>query len=117
MIPAVIIPNVAFVAIRAYAAYSYLYYDEGESLVSDHDFDMLCEWMLANYAAIKPHDLNGYVDKGALKAGTGYHLSGGKVCGLTKKWADEQLAEHKAKQRRSAKKPKKRVINDLAFLD
>lgn len=114
MIPAIILPNVAFVAIRAYAAYSYLYYELDESLVDDGNFDALCKWLLENYAAIKPHDLNGYLDKSALKAGTGYHLTG-KVCGMTRKWAEELLAESRKKKR--AKPVKKSPALDLAFLD
>lgn len=121
-IPAIILPNVAFVAIRAYAAYSYLYYDKDESLVSDGDFDMLCKWMLENYDALKPHDINGYLKRGMLQAGTGFHLAMGKVCGMTKKWADEQLeiANRRKPKRKAKARPKPQPLaddDDLSIFD
>lgn len=120
--PVIILPNVAFIAIRAYAAYSYLYYEKDESLIGDGEFDELCKWLLANYDLVKPHDINDYLDKEALSAGTGYAISG-RVCGLTKKWADEQLHEAKAKRRKPKKQTNKpaavrnKVDCDMTFLD
>lgn len=116
MIPAIILPSVAFVAIRAYAAHSYLYYDLDESLISDHDFDYLCVWLLKNYAIVKPHDINDYLNKEMLEAGTGFHLSNGKVCGLTRQWADDLLAEYKKKRPKKKVKPVP-VTDALDFLD
>ena len=116
MIPAAILPNVAFVAIRAYAAYSYLYYDRDESLISDADFDALCKWLLRHYDVVKPHDLNDYLDPSSLEAGTGYNLAG-KVCGMTRKWADALLAEKDKPVRKAAKKKTALPAPDLSFLD
>ncbi len=119
-IPEIILPNIAFVAIRAYAAYSYLYYEHDISLVYDHEFDTLCEWLLRHYAELKYHDTNGYLDESALKAGTGYHLTG-KVVGLTRKWACEQanIPEPTLRPEKQPIAKRKRVAqnNDFAFLD
>lgn len=91
LVPPCIEKFVAFKAIQAYAALSYAYYDKDISLVSDHDFDMLCRWMLENYDWIKPHDLNSYVDRDALEAGTGFNI---KVCGQTRDYADLLIADY-----------------------
>jgi len=112
--PVIIMPNVAFIAIRAYAACSYLYYERDISLIDDAEFDELCRWLLANYALVKPHDANGYLDESALKAGTGYNLAG-KVVGLTRKWACEQAGIPEPLPR-PAKQLKRRPVS-LDFLD
>lgn len=86
MIPDCIRSRVAFVAIRHYAALSYLYYEEDFSAVEDHDFDALCKWLLDNYSWVKPHDINGYLSKSSLRAGTGFDIAS-KVCGQTRDFA------------------------------
>lgn len=91
MVPTAIQPEVAFFAIRSYAALSYLYYERDISLVDDQSYDALCKWLLENWDWIKPHDLNNYLQKDALEAGTGFHLD---VTGMTRQWAND-LAKSK----------------------
>lgn len=113
MIPAVIQSRVAFNAIRMYAALSYLYYEKGESVASDGDFDDLCVWLLKNYEWVKPHDLNGYLSKSSLKAGTGFDIAA-KVCGQTKDFAESLLQTKPKKADAPPKKKKvKRDFEDL----
>jgi hypothetical protein len=112
-VPSIIQSRVAFNAIRMYAALSYLYYERGESVASDADFDELCSFLLANYEWVKPHDLNNYLSKASLKAGTGYDISG-KVCGQTKAFAESLLPAKSKKAEPVRKKEKvKRNIEDL----
>lgn len=94
-IPPCIEPRVAFIAIRAYAAYSYLYYQLDESLITDDEYDGLCKWLLANYSWVKPHDINNYLDEGRLQAGTGYDLT---IVGQTKDYAESLLKQDREKQ-------------------
>lgn len=86
--PAAIRHMVAFVAIREYAAASYIYESgKGDAIMSDGDFDELCVWLLDNYGWIKKHDMNDYLDKGTLKAGSGMGIRE-KICGQTLEYAD-----------------------------
>ncbi len=112
-IPPIIQSRVAFNAIRMYAALSYLYYERAESVASDADFDDLCNFLLANYDWIKPHDLNDYLSKASLMAGTGFDIAG-KVCGQTKAFAESLLPAKSKKAEPVRKKEKvKRNIEDL----
>lgn len=95
VIPSCIEAQIAFIAIRAYAAHSYLYYERDENIIADHEYDRLCKWLLENYEWVKAHDINKYLDAGALEAGTGHQL---KVVGQTKKYADDLLEDHKKKK-------------------
>lgn len=70
------------VLIREYAVHSWLYYDQDTSLICDGDFDKLCKYILDNFAAIKPHDINGYLTEDDMRAGTGMTVAS-KVCGMT----------------------------------
>ena len=113
MVPGLLQSRVAFNAIRMYAALSYLYYEKGESAVSDGEFDELCNWILANYEWIKPHDINGYISKSSMKAGTGFDIAA-KVCGQTKEFAESLLQTKPKKAKAESKKPKaERSLNDL----
>lgn len=114
--------QVAFYAWRAYAAHSYLYYVLDESIIDDSEYDSLCHWILENYDWIKPYDINNYLDRDGLDAGTGYHIAE-KVCGQTREYALLLLADHEKavhqreeraeKQKTKKKKPKpKRTIDD-----
>lgn len=94
MIPACILPQICFIAIRAYAAHSYLYYEKDENIIPDHEYDQLCRWIYSHWAWIKPHDLNNYLDFGALDAGTGHQL---KVTGQTRDYAEDLLKAYKEK--------------------
>jgi len=85
--------QIATVCIRAYAAHSYLYYERDESLITDQEFDALCVFLLGNYKWIKQWDLDKYLSRDALKAGTGFDIAS-KVCGQTKDYAESILAEH-----------------------
>jgi hypothetical protein len=106
--PAPIAKQVANVAVRAYAAHSYLYYAANESTISDAEYDDLCRWVLENYAWIKPYDINGYLDKSALEAGTGFNIAG-KVTGMTLDYARGLLKQHKQNQ------PKKPAVESGVF--
>lgn len=97
--------QVATVLIRAYAAYSYLYYEKDESLLADDDFDKLCVYLLENLEWIKPYDLNNYLDEDSLFSGSGYHLVG-KVVGQTKDYAELLLKDYKNGSRKIHKKSK-----------
>lgn len=76
---------VAFTAIKLYAMHSYLYYRLDAPIIDDRRYDLLCHWLLANYDWVKPYDINDFLDRGALKAGTGFEL---QVVGQTKDAAD-----------------------------
>lgn len=93
--PSAIHQQVAFVAIRAYAVHSYLYYVRHVNIISDDEFDLLCRWLIGNWVWIKPYDINNYLDITGLNAGTGYHL---KVLGQTKQYADEMYEDHLKKK-------------------
>lgn len=96
--------QVAFVCIRAYAAHSYLYYEKDSSVISDGEFDALCKFLLDNYEWIKPFDLNDYLDKGSLEAGSGFAIAG-KVCGQTRDYALDLLKTEKKKPAKAKPKP------------
>lgn len=90
-IPQFLHQQIAFVAIRAYAAHSYLYYVQHVNIIADYEFDALCRWLIGNWVWLKPYDINNYLDIHALEAGTGYHLN---VVGQTRKYADEMYEDH-----------------------
>lgn len=106
--------QVAFVCIRAYAAHSYLYYEKDESIISDREFDALCKFLLENYEWIKPFDLNDYLDRGSLEAGSGFAIAS-KVCGQTKDYALDLVKENKKKPKRA--KPKPAPVDDEEEFD
>ncbi len=95
MTPAFLQKKLAFVAIREYAAHSYIYYEKDNSIISDAEYDALCQWCLKNFTWLKPHDLNNYLRKDMLECGSGYDIS---VIGLTKDYAELLLADHLEKQ-------------------
>lgn len=107
-VPKCIQDRVAFNAIRMYAALSYLYYEKDESPVSDGEFDKLCAWLQENWDWVKQHDLNGYLSKESLAAGTGFDVAK-RVCGQTKEFAESLLTA-------MPKKPKKRSGRSVAEL-
>lgn len=112
MIPNCIEAQVAFIAIRAYAAHSYIYYAKNENIIDDGAFDQLCKWLLANYNWVKPYDINKYLNKGALGAGTGYSL---KVIGQTRDYAESMLEDAILKRTKSGS-PSMKTISNLEDL-
>lgn len=102
--------QLATVAIRAYAAHSYLYYEKDSPVISDGDFDALCEWLLENYDWIKQYDLNNYLNRKSLRAGTGFDIAP-KVSGMTLQHALGLLETEKPK----AEKPR-RIRKDIEDL-
>lgn len=88
--PAAIRAMVAHVAIREYAAASWAYEIKDESWLSDRKFDKLCAWLLKNYDWIKEYDINNYLHKGELEAGTGMKVAR-KVCGQTLEYAEMKI--------------------------
>lgn len=61
--------------VGAYLTLSYLYYIRDESAVPDHEYDMLCKWLLENYDSLSEHPHFHLLDKESLRGGTCYHLS------------------------------------------
>lgn len=114
MIPACMQQRVATIAIRTYAAHSWLYYQRDLSLITDAEFDDLCAWLVDNFDWVKKWDISGYLDLDALKAGTGHHL---KVIGQTLDYAMQLESEHLARNPKPKRKPKREtkpfVSNDL----
>ena len=108
-IPSCVRPQVAHVAIKYYAAYSYLYYEKDASLISDGEFDELCKWLLKNYEWVKPFDLNDYLSESSLEAGTGFDIAS-RVCGQTRDLAlmllDKREAPPRAPKAKKKKEPK-----------
>lgn len=100
MIPTSLIKVFANVAIRAYAAHSYLYYKKDTNIISDGEYDELCNWLAENYEWIKPHDLNDYLDLGQLICGSGF-VTAEKVCGQTRDYAESLIAEPSSRQQRA----------------
>lgn len=96
MIPSALLPFFAHVAIRAYAAHSYLYYKKDTNVISDCDYDALCVWLSENYEWIKSYDMNNYLDLGELICGSGF-VAAEKVCGQTRDYA-ESLIEKPSSQ-------------------
>ena len=95
--------RVAFRAITEYAVHSHIYYELDENIISDHEYDDLCKWLLRNYNRLKPHDRNNYLDKQLLSAGSGYTL---KVTGMTRDDARGRvgLPPYRAKKKKAKKK-------------
>lgn len=93
-IPKAIIQQVATVAIRCYAAHSFIYYEKDDQIIPDGEFDEVCKWLLDNYDSVKPFDISGYLDRSALEAGTGFNISK-KVCGQTRDYALSLLETNK----------------------
>lgn len=91
-LPSILRKRVAAIAIREYAALSYCYYEHNVSPRSDGEFDELCRWLLAEYDNIKKDDINDYLDRESLKAGTGFNIAG-RVCGQTRDYAEQLLKE------------------------
>ena len=56
-----------------YLMYSYLYYEENESIVPDAEYDRICKTLYEKWNDIE-HRHKNLVDKDALIAGTGYQL-------------------------------------------
>jgi len=56
-----------------YLMYSYLYYKKNESLISDNEYDNLCEDLLKNWDNIN-HMHKHLISQESLRAGTGYDL-------------------------------------------
>lgn len=109
-LPEAIEPIYAAIAIRQYAIHSYLYYVKDSPIISDGAYDELCRWLLKNYKWIKPHDINGYLDKERLREGSGYHLAS-LVCGLTKEHAELRLKQHLEGQKALSNKKEGDRIN------
>ena len=69
--------NVAEISIdRCVAFYlmsSYLYYERDTNVLSDGEYDTLCQRLLAEWKDIT-HPHKKFLKKGSLKAGTGYNI-------------------------------------------
>lgn len=62
-------------AVKDYYVHSYLYYIEDTCIVSDHEYDEICQLLFDNYETALFHDEEGLLDLEALQAGSGYHIS------------------------------------------
>lgn len=88
--------QVAFIVIRAYIAHAYIYYELNDSVIPDHEFDALWQFIHDNYDWIKPYDLNDYLppkDNGTSSCFEAMR----RVTGLTREYAIDLLKEHKKK--------------------
>lgn len=56
-----------------YMVTSFLYYQRSKSVTTDSDFDRLCVELYENYADLE-HQHKHLVDRGQLRAGTGYDI-------------------------------------------
>ena len=56
-----------------YLCYSYLYYEENKSLISDSEYDIICKRLHKNWDQVE-HMHKHLIDKNSLLAGTGYYL-------------------------------------------
>lgn len=59
--------------VAVYLVASFSYHKLNESIVSDEAFDQVCRRLLANHDSIT-HQHKNFLDKGALKAGSGFHI-------------------------------------------
>lgn len=99
MIPAALEQVIAHVAIRTYAAHSYLYYKKDTNIITDTEYDALCVWLAENYEWIKFYDMNDYLDLGQLICGSGF-VTAEKVCGQTRDYAESLIAEPSSQQKK-----------------
>lgn len=118
-LPKAVQRQIATVAIREYCVHSYLYYEKNTSIISDGEYDELCAWLRQNLKALREYDLNGYLDKELLKAGSGYGL---KLSGQTLEAAEARyklLMEEKPsfKKQKSADRITKKVTTQYKDLD
>jgi NAD-dependent DNA ligase len=56
-----------------YLMYSYAYYKENESLITDHEYDQICQDLITNWDNIT-HWHKPLLNLESLKAGTGYDI-------------------------------------------
>jgi hypothetical protein len=56
-----------------YLMYSYAYYKENESLITDHEYDQICQDLITNWDNIT-HWHKPLLSLESLKAGTGYDI-------------------------------------------
>lgn len=59
--------------VAVYLVSSFCYHRLNESIISDEDYDQVCRRLLANYESIT-HRHKKHLDKGSLKAGSGFHI-------------------------------------------
>ena len=73
-----------------YLMSSYLYYKEDKSVLTDEEYDYLCKRLLDEWDSVE-HMHKYLIDKGALKAGTGYQIKDypARVIGGAKSWYKE----------------------------
>lgn len=92
--PSAIENQICFVAIRAFAAHSYLYYEKDSPVISDTEFDELCLFINENFDIMKKYDINNYLgnleDNKDRNLKTGFDIAK-KVCGQTKDYAEKLL--------------------------
>tara|TARA_R110001606_G_scaffold718_1_gene2840 strand:+ start:709 stop:993 length:285 start_codon:yes stop_codon:yes gene_type:complete len=56
-----------------YLMYSYAYYKENESIITDHEYDQICQDLITNWDNIT-HWHKSLLNLESLKAGTGYDI-------------------------------------------
>ena len=61
--------------IKLYLMHSYLYYEKDVSIIADEDYDKICKDLLDNFDEASKYDADKVLEKEALSAGTGYHLT------------------------------------------
>lgn len=98
-LPKCIEETTAFIAIREYMVHSYVYEKKSDCIIPDSEYDELCKWLLINWNWVKPYDINDYLEKSALHAGTGSKAAN-SICGLTLDYAEKRYKEYKDKRKK-----------------
>lgn len=60
--------------IKKYLIHSYIYYVLNDSVISDYEYDDLCEYLLDNYRDIEALGYDTLIDRDLLECGSGYSL-------------------------------------------
>lgn len=79
-----------------YLIASYLYYECDYSMMEDTEFDQICKGLLEKFDFYHDNHPHGYLlDRDALAAGTGHHITPGKYPAIVKTIAHCVLEHHR----------------------
>lgn len=75
-LPATVRPSVERYAshqlIRKYCEWSFAYYHHDISLTTDAEYDEVCRYLYDNFKKVKLHDVDNYLERDQLHAGSGF---------------------------------------------
>lgn len=60
--------------VTVYMVASFCYHKLNETIISDEDYDQVCRRLISEYDSIT-HQHKSFLDKGALRAGSGFHIT------------------------------------------